>query len=558
MFCKILIANRGEIAVRLIRACRELGVRSVAVFSEVDRLAKHVQLADESFCLGDPKPSESYLNIPKIIKAAQSTGAEAIHPGYGFLSENANFAEACEKAKIVFIGPPASVIRQMGDKIGARNFLQKHKVPVVPGTSEPIQDLKEVRKRAGEIGYPVLLKAAAGGGGKGMKVVEKENELQEALESCQRVAKSAFGDDRIFMEKYLLSPRHVEFQIVADQQGNVLHLFERECSIQRRHQKIIEETPSPALDPGLRQKMGDVAVKIGKLIGYQSVGTIEFILDQEKNFYFLEVNTRLQVEHPVTEMVTGVDLVKTQIRIAAGEKLFLSPQSTGHAIECRICAEDPQSQFLPSIGKITKLQEPVGEGVRVDSGIFEGWEIPVEYDPMLSKLIVHAPTREKAILKMLQALDDYRVEGIQTNIDFLKDILRHPEFIAGRIETGFIGKFFPNWQPLPFAQEDPFSPWLSLSPIPSPSSQRRGDQGVRSRAKRHLTDHGLTSPMPGQVVKILVKEGDVVMRGAALVVIEAMKMEHSIFAPDNGTVKKIFHNVGDKVGMGDTLVEISH
>ena len=569
-FKKILIANRGEVAVRILRACREMRIPSVAVFSDVDASSLHRRLADESYALGDPTPSQSYLNIPKIIAAAKQSGADAIHPGYGFLSENANFAEACEKEGITFIGPPVSAIRRMGDKIGARNFLKPHGIPLVPGTDEPVSDVQKVADLAREIGYPVLIKAAAGGGGKGMRVVHKEEDLMSSLEGAKRESKSAFGDDRVFVEKYLLSPRHVEFQVVGDAAGNIFHLFERECSIQRRHQKVIEETPSPILDDDLREKMGATAVQIAQLIDYRSLGTIEFILDQNRNFYFLEVNTRLQVEHPITEMVTGVDLVKMQIGIAAdvGARFPRPGEGTsplrqrGHAIECRICAEDPEKNFLPSIGEIRKYQEPRGEGIRVDSGVFEGWRVPFEYDPLLAKLIVYAPTRERAILKMIQALQDYKIEGVKTNIHFLRDLLRHPAFIAGETETGFIDRYFKNRDPGYFVAEDPFSPWIPLaSQEDSSTMDRKKSPALAGRpssqgSKRGAAPSDLTAPMPGQITKVCVVEGQKVSQGDPLVVMEAMKMEHSILASHDGVVEKIFYSVGHKVAMGEKLVEL--
>lgn len=569
-FKKILIANRGEIAVRIARACRALSVSPLAVYSDADRGSLHTQAADAAYPLGDPKPSASYLNIPKIIDTALMVGADAIHPGYGFLSENAVFAEACEQAGLVFIGPSAKVIRQMGDKIGAKTFLEKEGIPVIPGLAKPLTDIEEVKTAAAKAGYPVLLKASAGGGGKGMRVVRQEAELVEALAGCQREAKNAFGDDRVFLEKYLENPRHVEIQIAGDHHGNVIHLFERECSIQRRHQKVIEETPSPALDDALRSRMCEAAVKIGRSIRYSSLGTIEFILDADKNFYFLEVNTRLQVEHPITEMTTGVDLVKMQIRIAAGEKLesLMGPRpvpyGTGHAIECRICAEDPEKNFMPSIGTISRYRAPAGEGIRVDSGISEGWTIPVEYDPMLSKLIVHAPTRERAIVKMIEALNDFHIGGIKTNIAFLKDVLRHPSFAAGETETGFIAKHLANWSS-ESSSGDIFEPWQTrmgwrlggpLTPGPSLRLSGRGETGIRGK-RRHTPEHDLTAPMPGQVTKVLVQEGDTVFNGQTLMVLEAMKMEHSIAAPREGIVKKVRYAVGDKVGMGDRLLEMA-
>lgn len=549
---------------RVARACREMGITSVAVYSDVDGEARHVRVCDEAYPLGDSKPSESYLNIQKIMAVAEKAKVDAVHPGYGFLSENYQFAEACERAGILFIGPPSDVIRKMGDKIGAKKLLEKEGIPLIPGITKPLEDLEEVKKKAKEIGYPVLLKAAAGGGGKGMQVVHQEGDLSSALAGCQRIAQSAFGDQRIFMEKYLENPRHIEFQIMADTQGHVIHLFERECSIQRRHQKIIEETPSPALtgvpgvDDELRNRMGAVAIKIGKVIGYRNAGTIEFILDAERNFYFLEVNTRLQVEHPITEMVTGVDLVKMQIEIAEGFPFVRGGEQFGHAIECRIYAEDPEKNFLPSVGKITRLREPAGEGIRVDSGIQEGWMIPMEYDPMLAKLVVHAPSRERAIVKMLGALQSYEIEGIRTNISFLIDLVRHPAFIAGRITTGFIEKYFKDWQPALFSKEDPFNPWHWFGDYTGVvGAPLHGDRVPRSHGGPPLlADHDLTAPMPGQVVKVLVKEGQRVAAGETLMVLEAMKMEHLILAPQEGTIKKIFYRAGDRVSGGETLVEV--
>ena len=448
MFKKILIANRGEIAVRVIKACREMGISTVAVYSDVDRRSLHVQMADEAVPIGPAPAIESYLNMDRIIAAARTTGAEAIHPGYGFLAENSDFALRCEKESIVFIGPNAKALELVGDKVRARQTMEKADVPIIPGMKSIPKDMSEYEAAARKLGYPVMIKASAGGGGKGMRIVCSEQELQPGLEAGRREAQSAFGDESVYLEKYVEEPRHVEFQVLADNYGNSVHLFERECSIQRRHQKIVEESPSPELDQKLRTKMGETAKKVVAAAGYNNAGTIEFLLDKSKNFFFLEVNARLQVEHPVTELCTGVDLVHQQIRIAAGEKLSFSQADVaqrGHALECRIYAEDPTNNFLPSSGKILFLKEPKGPGVRHDCGIYSGWEVPIYYDPILAKLIVWAEDRETACRRMLAALNDYAILGISTSISFLKDIISHPEFRAGRTNTGFIKNHLENW-----------------------------------------------------------------------------------------------------------------
>lgn len=445
MFKKILIANRGEIAVRVIRACRDMGITSVAVFSEPDRASLHVRLADEAYPIGPAASNQSYLVIEKIIDAARESGAEAIHPGYGFLAENPVFAKSCADNGIVFIGPPPSAIEMMGDKMAARKAMIAAGVPVVPGTEEPIQDEKTALKTAKRIGYPVLIKAAAGGGGKGMRVVASADDIKASIRGAKSEAGSAFGDDRIYIEKYLSRPRHIEIQVMADSHGNCVYLGERECSIQRRHQKVIEEAPSPMVDPEMREKMGKAAVAAAKAAGYINAGTVEFLADDDKNFYFLEVNTRLQVEHPVTELVTGLDLAVEQIHIAAGEKLSFSQEEIkidGHAIECRIYAEDPSSGFLPSTGTLRGYHEPAGPGVRIDSGVYEGAEISVYYDPMISKLLTHGKDRKQAIERMKRALEEYRISGVTTNIEFHKTILNHPEFVAGHLSTHFIDDYY--------------------------------------------------------------------------------------------------------------------
>ena len=450
MFKKILIANRGEIAVRVMKACREMGIESVAVYSTIDRDALHVRTADEAICIGEAPPNESYLNIDTIINAVKETGAEAIHPGYGFLAENYLFAERCENEGIVFIGPDSKALKLVGDKVASREVTQKEGIALIPGMKEKSTDVNECSSEAEKIGFPVLLKASAGGGGKGMRVVRSKDELKEAVEAGMREAKTAFGDPSVYLEKYIEKPRHVEFQILADKHGNAVHLYERECSIQRRHQKIIEESPSPALNDGLRKRMGDTALKVVEVSGYTNAGTVEFLLDENNNFYFLEVNARLQVEHPVTEMVCGIDLVHAQIRIAAGEKLWFSQSDIsqrGHAIECRVYAENPENNFLPSAGKILFMKEPTGPGVRHDCGVYSGYEVSVYYDPILSKLITWAPTREVCCRRMAAALEDFPILGIKTDIEFLRDVIVHPEFLKGNTFTNFIPVNMPDWKP---------------------------------------------------------------------------------------------------------------
>ncbi|HID93337.1 MAG TPA: acetyl-CoA carboxylase biotin carboxylase subunit [bacterium (Candidatus Stahlbacteria)] len=441
MLKKILVANRGEIAMRVLRACRELGIPTVAVYSEADRTAIHVRYADEAFLIGPPPSTESYLRIDKIIDVAKRAGADGIHAGYGFLAENVEFAEACEREGITFIGPTSKAIRLLGDKIAARKTMMGAGVPVVPGTEEGITDEVQARKLAKSIGYPVLIKAACGGGGKGMRVAKNEKELMSLMKTARSEAKSAFGDPTIYLEKYLERPRHIEFQVLADNYGEVVHLGERECSIQRRHQKMIEEAPSAIMTEELRNKMGEVAKKAVIAAGYTNAGTVEFLVDKDMHFYFLEMNTRLQVEHPVTELVTGIDIVKEQIHLAAGEKLSLKQEDIklfGAAIECRISAEDPDNNFMPSSGKIEELKEPGGPGVRVESGIFEGFEIPLFYDPLIAKLLVWARTRDEAITRMRRALTEYKIRGIKTTIPFHERVMENAHFISGNYDTGFV------------------------------------------------------------------------------------------------------------------------
>jgi acetyl-CoA carboxylase, biotin carboxylase subunit len=440
MFHKILIANRGEIALRIIRACKELGIKTVAVHSDVDSQALHVKLADESICIGPAPSIKSYLNMQAIISAAEVSDAEAIHPGYGFLSENAEFAEICGNCGINFIGPTPENIRLMGDKIAARQSVTKVGVPILPGTKEGVKTVEDAKKVAGEIGYPVIIKATAGGGGKGMKVVHSPASLANAYATAKTEAQAAFGNPDVYIEKYCERPRHVEIQIMADKFGHVIHLGERDCSIQRRHQKLLEEAPCPVLTPELRQRMGDCAVAAAKAVGYSSVGTMEFLLDSTGNFYFMEMNTRVQVEHPVTEMVTGIDIVKEQIRIAYGQPLRFKQEDikiNGHSIECRINAEHP-FKFTPSPGKITGYHTPGGLGVRVDSAVYDQYTVLPHYDSLIAKLIVHAETREEAIKRMARALDEYIIEGIKTTIPFHQRIMTHKEFIEGNVDTGFL------------------------------------------------------------------------------------------------------------------------
>jgi acetyl-CoA carboxylase biotin carboxylase subunit len=443
MFNKILIANRGEIAVRIVRACREMGIISVAVYSDADRAALHVRIADEAYYIGPSSAPESYLNIDRILTVAKRCGAEALHPGYGFLSENSEFAEACGISEIKFIGPSSASMALMGSKTKARQQMEKSGVPCVPGNSQALQSPEQAKKIADHIGYPVMLKAAAGGGGKGMRLVTGPRQIQTALEAAQSEALRAFGNSDVYLEKAILNPRHIEIQILADEHGNTIHLGERECSIQRRHQKVLEESPSSLIDADLRQRMGEAAVRVATAANYANAGTVEFLVDNAKNFYFLEMNTRLQVEHPVTELVTGLDLVRLQIKIAANEKLTIQQEEVqfrGHAIECRIYAEDPDNQYFPSPGKIMLLAEPSGPGIRLDTGVYEGWTVPNDYDPLLAKLIGYGENREHAISRLLRALGETFVGGIHTNLSLFRRVLNEPAFRAGKIDTGYLDR----------------------------------------------------------------------------------------------------------------------
>jgi len=449
---KILVANRGEIAVRVIRACREMGIETVAVYSEADRAALHVRLADEAVPIGEAPSRDSYLRIDRVIEAARRTGASGIHPGYGFLAENADFARACGEAGLVFIGPRAETITLMGEKTSARREALAAGLPVVPGTLEPLASVSALRREAARIGFPVMLKAAAGGGGKGMRLVSSSAELPAAIARARSEAEGAFGDSRIYLEKAIARPRHIEIQVLADTHGNVVHLFERECSIQRRHQKVVEESPSPFLTPALRSRMGELAVALARRVGYVGAGTLEFLVDADRNPYFLEMNTRLQVEHPVTEAVTGTDLVKLQIRVARGEPLPFTQEDLvqrGHAIECRVYAEDPGLGFLPCPGRILALRTPDGPGVRDDSGVYAGWDVPIHYDPLISKLVAWAEDRQAAIRRMRRALSEYQVVGIKTTLPFFHRVLSHPRFVTGDVDTSFVDAVLADAGPPP-------------------------------------------------------------------------------------------------------------
>ena len=641
LISSILVANRGEIACRVMRTAKALGLNTVAVHSSTDRDARHCREADVCVDLGGSKAADSYLKIDKIIAAAKASGAQAIHPGYGFLSENADFARAIESAGLVFLGPPASAIDAMGSKSAAKALMDVAGVPLVPGYHGEAQDVETFRVAAERIGYPVLLKATAGGGGKGMKVVEDVSQLADALASAQREALSSFGDARMLVEKYVLQPRHVEIQIFADQHGNCLYLNERDCSIQRRHQKVVEEAPAPGLSAEQRRAMGESAVRAAQAIGYVGAGTVEFLLDARGAFFFMEMNTRLQVEHPVTEAITGLDLVAWQIRVARGEALPISQAEVplrGHAIEVRLYAEDPGNDFLPQTGRLELYRESAtGPGRRVDSGVSEGDEVSPFYDPMLGKLIAWGENREQARLRLLAMLDEFAIGGLKTNLSFLRRIISHPAFASAQLDTGFIPRYqdqlLPAPQPLPTAfwdaaaealrlskvpearKDDPRSPWsassgfrsvlpaqtlLTLSAhgehqvirLGTPTATLCGDQLVIEQAgvrRQHLAvrrgdtlylkwdgelhtvslydpiaavgaaqgQHGgLTAPMNGSIVRVLVAAGETVEAGTQLVVLEAMKMEHSLRAPHAGVVKALFCEEGEMVSEGTVLVEM--
>ncbi|HEY9222338.1 MAG TPA: acetyl-CoA carboxylase biotin carboxylase subunit [Lutibacter sp.] len=442
---KILVANRGEIAIRVMKTARKMGIKTVAVYSEADRNAPHVRFADEAICIGEAPSNKSYLSIEKIIKAAKKLHVDAIHPGYGFLSENADFAEKVEQNNIIFIGPKSNAIRMMGSKLAAKDAVKNYNIPMVPGIDRAVTDPKDAAEIAKQIGFPILIKASAGGGGKGMRIVENEKDVEQQMKRAISEATSAFGDGSVFVEKYITSPRHIEIQVLADSHGNILHFFERECSVQRRHQKVIEEAPSSILTPELRLAMGDAAVKVAKSCDYLGAGTVEFLVDDKLNFYFLEMNTRLQVEHPVTELITGVDLVELQIKIARGEAIPFKQEDlkiNGHALELRVYAEDPMNDFLPSVGNLSTYKIPVGEGIRVDNGFEEGMDIPIYYDPMLSKLITYGKTREEAIQLMIDAIGNYKIEGVFTTLPFGKFVCEHEAFRTGNFDTHFVKNYY--------------------------------------------------------------------------------------------------------------------
>jgi len=661
VFGKILIANRGEIACRVIRTARQMGLRSIAVYSEADVGARHVRLADEAVAIGPAAAAESYLSIERIIGAARDAGAEAIHPGYGFLSENEEFARACEQAGLVFIGPPAAAIRAMGSKSAAKTLMAEAGIPLVPGYHGDDQDAEMLAWEAEVTGYPVLIKAVAGGGGKGMRIVWHAADFAGGLAACKREAQAAFGDDRVLLEKYLQQPRHIEIQVFCDRHGNAVHLFERDCSVQRRHQKVIEEAPAPGLSAERRAAMGKAAIGAARAVGYVGAGTVEFIVDRDGSFYFMEMNTRLQVEHPVTEMITGLDLVEWQLRVAAGEPLPLAQEQIvirGHALEARIYAEDPERGFLPSTGRLSHLAPPAESlHVRVDSGVEQGDEISPHYDPMISKLIVWDETRERALARMLQALAQYRVVGVANNVDFLSRLVACPAFTQADLDTELIerdrGFLFAAavappreaWLAAALAEllreraqaaksaaasGDPYSPWHSRDGWRVNSVARRslafrcgqteksvqvayagnefvlevdgqttraGGQllaggelradlgGSRSSVsvvaageKRHVFLHGrcyvfaavdplsqsldaggseggLTAPMPGKVITLIAKPGERIAKGAPLLILEAMKMEHTIAAPAEGIVRSFRYGIGEQVSDGAELVE---
>ena len=682
MFEKILIANRGEIACRIIRTCRRMGIRTVAVYSEADAGALHVQLADEACCIGKSAPAESYLRIVNVLDAAKKHDAQAIHPGYGFLSENAEFARQCSKSRIVFIGPSAEAIEQMGAKDQAKCVMENAGVPVVPGYKGAEQSPEFLHAEAEKIGYPLMIKAVLGGGGKGMRVVRKQTDFTEALESARNEARNAFGDDLVLLECFVSGPRHIEFQIFGDQHGNVIHLFERDCSLQRRHQKIIEESPSPFLDDELRSSMAEAAVAAAKAVKYTGAGTVEFIVGDDRGFFFMEMNTRLQVEHPVTEMISGLDLVEWQLRVAADEKLPLTQHEvnqTGHAIEARIYAENPETGFLPSIGTLQRLALPETfqkiknkednnsqswSSIRIDSGVEQGGEISIHYDPLIAKLVVHADSRKQAIRTMQTALAQSGVLGVETNLGFLQSILQHPYFDAGKMDTLFVDSnleslLVENQDSVDWvcwgtaiaclledyaesetkAQEsmEPCSPWNSLNNwrtgFPEPHRvQLRNQQGTETevmiikennsfrilnetegilvKVSRHgdlldlswntkgleefghhllvlmndvhvltvhekgrnyftrldplafeqseeLRDSRLSAPMPGNIIRVLVQAGDKVISGQPLLVMEAMKMEHTINAPADGIVEQVFFQTGDLVQNDAELIKFS-
>ena len=577
-FSKVLVANRGEIAIRIFRTLRELGIGAVAVYSETDRTAPHVAYADEAFLLGGGSPAESYLAAERIVEAATRAGAEAVHPGYGFLAENARFATLVEEAGLVWIGPPASAIGAMGSKIAARERMREAGVPIVPGTTEPLESADQLARLGEELGWPLAIKASAGGGGKGLKVVRDPADAARAFESARREGEAYFSDATVYIERYLEDPRHVEAQVLADAHGNVLFLGERDCTIQRRHQKLVEETPSPAVGPELRARIGDISAAAARAVGYRSAGTIEGLLSPEGEWFFLEMNTRIQVEHTVTEMVTGLDLVREQLFIAAGEPLSLRQEDvrfSGHSIECRINAEDVSHAFRPAPGRITAYREPAGPGVRVDSGVVAGSEISPQYDPMIAKLVVHGRDREHARRRMLRALDEFQIEGVQTLLGFHKALLSHPCFVEGATCHGVVESEL-------LAERA-----LALSDSPTTAAASPDGAALRPRVRtvevdgrrfavtvleaeppwtelaRHRRDRSaasdaggrdaLTSPMQGTVLAVNVADGDEVSAGQLVCIVEAMKMENEIHAHRAGTVRQLSVAAGEPVTSGQVI-----
>jgi acetyl-CoA/propionyl-CoA carboxylase biotin carboxyl carrier protein len=578
MFDTVLVANRGEIALRVMRACKELGLRTIAIYSEADRHAPHVAYADAAYLVGPASAAQSYLNIERIIEVARESGAGAVHPGYGFLAENPSFARAVTLAGLVFIGPPAEVMERMGGKVAARREARAAGVPVVPGTMYPVGTLEELRACALEYGYPIAIKAVAGGGGRGFRVVFEESELRQAFESARREAEIGFGNADVYVEKYLTDPRHIEIQVLADTYGNVIHLGERECSVQRRHQKLIEESPSPVITPDVRQRMGESAVRLAKQVGYVSAGTLEFIY-QDGEFYFLEMNTRIQVEHTVTEMVTGVDLVKAQIRIARGERLWLTQDDImirGHAIECRINAEDPANNFRPSLGTLVEYSEPYGFGVRVDSGVHKGYTIPQHYDSLIAKLICWGDDRAEAIARMRRALADYRIVGVAHTIPFHLATMAHPVFQEGRATINFIPHHLADH--LSTLSQGPISTVSVGSVVSGPArifevevngrlftvrvaetetrserTERRIRQDRAAHRALHSVADGVASSLQGIVSAVLASPGQEVEAGQVVFVIEAMKMENEITAPRKGVIGEVRVQVGQTVEPGTVL-----
>jgi acetyl-CoA/propionyl-CoA carboxylase biotin carboxyl carrier protein len=580
MFSKVLVANRGEIAVRIFRTLRDLGLGSVAVYSDVDRNAIHPRYADEAFALDGAAASESYLVVEKLLAVAEAAGAEAIHPGYGFLAENAAFARAVEEAGLVWIGPPPAAIELMGSKTRARQAMQAAGVPIIPGTTDPVASADEVIALGEEIGYPLLIKAAAGGGGKGMKVVRAADDAAAAVESARREGQAYFADSSVYVERYLEDPRHVEVQVLADAHGNVIHLGERDCTIQRRHQKLIEETPSPAVGPELRDRIGSIAVDAARAAGYRSAGTIEGLLAPDGSYYFMEMNTRIQVEHTITELVTGVDLVRAQVLIAQGERLELTQDEvafSGHAIECRINAEDPSQGFLPSPGRITLYREPGGPGVRIDSGVAEGSEISALYDPMISKLVVRGATREDAIGRMLRALGEYRIGGVKTLLGFHRALLDHPCFRAGETCFGIVesAELAARAEELTVL-ESPAAAQVGVTSeratvaevdgrrvevrvlVPEPPYRelaRRRRERTAGAGGGGATDV-VRSPMQGTVLDVKVSEGDEVAVGQVICIVEAMKMENEVTAHRAGVVRDLSVAPTAPIGTGDAICVI--